>query len=267
MKLLPRAVAGPRFVSDAPLRVAPDLIGAPLASPARRAPAMLVDLAVIGVLSSASGAWLAAALLLLAVQLRRALATEGVRPRVAMLVLAVVVGAAACTAFEAWQSASEPAPAKSAKRAAAPRTAASGPAAPAVGEAASDAERIARLEAEIARIRAAAAERPRWRDALDAALDDIGLSFGWGLVYFSLLPVWWPGRTLGKRLLGLRIVELSGQPLTPLRGLKRYGGYAAGMATGGLGFLQLLWEPNRQALHDRAAHTVVIDVRRLPAAP
>ena len=67
---------------------------------------------------------------------------------------------------------------------------------------------------------------------------------------------------MGKRLLGLRIVELSGKPLTALRCLKRYGGYAAGLATGGIGLAQLLWDPNRQALQDRTAHTVVIDLRQ-----
>ena len=41
---------------------------------------------------------------------------------------------------------------------------------------------------------------------------------------------------------------------------KRYGGYAAGVSTGMVGFLQVLWDSNRQALHDKAAHTVVIDL-------
>jgi hypothetical protein len=38
------------------------------------------------------------------------------------------------------------------------------------------------------------------------------------------------------------------------------------MATGGLGFLQALWDVNRQGIQDRVAHTVVIDLR-LPSAP
>jgi hypothetical protein len=52
-----------------------------------------------------------------------------------------------------------------------------------------------------------------------------------------------------------------------LLALKRYGGYAAGMATGGLGFAQALWDANRQGLQDKAAHTVVIDLRTLPRGP
>jgi hypothetical protein len=46
-----------------------------------------------------------------------------------------------------------------------------------------------------------------------------------------------------------------------MRCLRRYGGYAAGMATGGLGFVQALWDVNRQGIQDRVAHTVVIDLR------
>jgi hypothetical protein len=36
------------------------------------------------------------------------------------------------------------------------------------------------------------------------------------------------------------------------------------MATGGLGFLQVLWDVNRQGIQDRVAHTVVVDLRAAP---
>ena len=91
---------------------------------------------------------------------------------------------------------------------------------------------------------------------------DFGIGYGWALVYFTLLPSWWRGQTVGKRLMGLRVVEITGKPMATMLNLKRFGGYLAGMATGGLGLLQLLWDPNRQALQDKAAHTVVVDERR-----
>jgi uncharacterized RDD family membrane protein YckC len=85
---------------------------------------------------------------------------------------------------------------------------------------------------------------------------------GWvGALIVLLLVAWWRGQTVGKKLLKLRVLELNGAPMTVLRCLKRYGGYAAGMATGGIGFAQALWDPNRQALHDKAAHTAVFDER------
>ena len=47
----------------------------------------------------------------------------------------------------------------------------------------------------------------------------------------------------------------------------RYGGYVAGMATGMFGFAQVLWDDNRQALQDKVAHTVVVDLNGARLAP
>ena len=38
---------------------------------------------------------------------------------------------------------------------------------------------------------------------------------------------------------------------------ERFGGYAASLSTGLLGFLQILWDRNRQGLHDKAAGSLV----------
>lgn len=123
-------------------------------------------------------------------------------------------------------------------------------------------QQVAQLEAELARARDRLEHRGSGsRGTLMSWLDEIGAGLGWGILYFSLLPAWWRGQTLGKKLMRMRVVELSGQPINVMRSLKRYGGYVAGLATGGIGLLQLLWEPNRQGLHDQAAHTVVLDER------
>ena len=89
-------------------------------------------------------------------------------------------------------------------------------------------------------------------------LDDLGLSFGWAAIYFSTLTAWWNGQTLGKRLLGLKVVGLDGKPLDLWGSFGRYGGYGAGLATGLLGFLQIFWDQNRQAIQDKISETVVI---------
>ena len=69
------------------------------------------------------------------------------------------------------------------------------------------------------------------------------------------------GRSLGKALLGLRIVRLDGRPLTWWNAFCRAGGYSASAATALLGFLEMIWDLNRQTLHDRIAATVVLRVR------
>ena len=40
---------------------------------------------------------------------------------------------------------------------------------------------------------------------------------------------------------------------------ERFGGYAASVTLGLLGFAQILWDKNRQGFHDKIVETVVID--------
>lgn len=89
-------------------------------------------------------------------------------------------------------------------------------------------------------------------------LDDLGFGFGWAALYMTVFLSWWNGQTVGKRLLGIRVVRLDGEPINWWTAFERAGGYAAGLATGLLGFAQVWWDANRQAIHDRIVGTVVI---------
>lgn len=100
-----------------------------------------------------------------------------------------------------------------------------------------------------------------WLNAASDFSRTLGLTFGWAGMYFSLCLAWLRGRTLGKFIVGTRVVRLDGKPLTTLDAFTRYGGYAAGLATGMIGFARLLWEPNRQAIQDKIAWTVVLRAR------
>jgi len=88
----------------------------------------------------------------------------------------------------------------------------------------------------------------------------LGVTFGWAGIYFTLLAGLLNGRTLGKFIFRIRAVKINGTPFTYFDGFIRQGGYVAGVALGMLGFLKLLWEPNRQAVEDRIAATVVVKV-------
>jgi uncharacterized RDD family membrane protein YckC len=97
------------------------------------------------------------------------------------------------------------------------------------------------------------------------------------LVYEVVQLVLW-GRTVGKRLTGVRVISADGARLRPSQALVRSAIYALPPAArpvpvlnviAGIFWLAeigLLFEGgHRQALHDRAAGTLVIDTRARPA--
>jgi len=78
------------------------------------------------------------------------------------------------------------------------------------------------------------------------------------LLYFGLGTYIGKGATLGKRLLGIRVVSLVGEELSFWHSIERALGYAASSLEAGFGFLQYFRHPNRQTVHDRIAETIVI---------
>ena len=112
----------------------------------------------------------------------------------------------------------------------------------------------ARLTADLERAR----QSRGLRRFFSGLADDLGVGFGWMAVYFTAFVVLWNGQTPGKRLLGIRIIRLDAKPLSWWRAFERFGGYAASFSTGLLGFAQILWDRNRQGMHDKFIATVVI---------
>ena len=105
---------------------------------------------------------------------------------------------------------------------------------------------------------AAASERRGFFAWIYDTADELGLAFGWGALYFSAILAFTNGLTPGKRLFKIRVVRLNGEPMSWFMAFERSGGYAAGFATGLLGFAHMLWDPNRMGIHDKIAETVVI---------
>jgi uncharacterized RDD family membrane protein YckC len=97
--------------------------------------------------------------------------------------------------------------------------------------------------------------------------------FGWVLVIAILpfayeavqLALW--GQTLGKRIMSLRVISESGEPMLPVQAVGRAAVnnvlYLLGCGVGTvMAYLWAIWdEPLHQALHDRLAGTVVVDDR------
>ncbi|HSG80977.1 MAG TPA: RDD family protein [Gemmatimonadota bacterium] len=121
-------------------------------------------------------------------------------------------------------------------------------------------ERIAALEGEKAELESQL-EDQQGRGLIQLLLrilNEVGIDIGWSALFFTLFPVIWKGRTPGKRLMRIRIVRLDGKPIGWWAALNRFGGYAASTFTGLLGFFEMFWDDNRQALQDRIASTVVV---------
>ncbi|OGL01145.1 MAG: hypothetical protein A3E31_13330 [Candidatus Rokubacteria bacterium RIFCSPHIGHO2_12_FULL_73_22] len=73
------------------------------------------------------------------------------------------------------------------------------------------------------------------------------------------------GQTLGKMLVGVRVVADDGGPLTLGAAVLRYLGYFVSCATLGFGFLMAGLRADRRALHDLIAGTRVVRVERAVA--
>lgn len=93
---------------------------------------------------------------------------------------------------------------------------------------------------------------------LQGLIEDLGIGFGWAAFYFTVFTAIWHGQTPGKKLFRIRVVQLDGTALSIWDSFGRYGGYGAGIATGLLGFAQIYWDPNRQAIHDKISATIVV---------
>lgn len=85
----------------------------------------------------------------------------------------------------------------------------------------------------------------------------------WGIttisfLYFTLAWTVTSGKSIGKGLMGLRIVPLNGKRLTFLWAVWRYFGFWISVFALGLGILWILASDRRQGWHDKMARTCVI---------
>ena len=279
------------FITPDFFSVAKELIGQPLASPSKRALAMAIDGLVIAALVQVSGIFLGftAVFLLWRASGRGARGgffRESVRlwlRATAAVILFIVVMASYNYGEKKVKSAEQslvsaideddeddddesPNPIRAdSPKAAAPVTdsTASGPMPTDSAQV-----RIATLEMQNEQLEkdrnelrtklAQARKRRGIRSFLGGLFDDLGLGFGWAAVYFTGFLAMMRGQTPGKRIAGIRVIRLDGKPLGWWIAFERFGGYAASFSVGLLGFLQILWDRNRQGLHDKACETVVV---------
>jgi uncharacterized RDD family membrane protein YckC len=81
------------------------------------------------------------------------------------------------------------------------------------------------------------------------------INYGYFVFFFSTT-----GQTIGKSIMGLRVVTTDGKRMGVKRSFIRTLCYAVSLAPLGLGFLWVLGEDRRRAWHDKIAHTYVLYV-------
>lgn len=81
------------------------------------------------------------------------------------------------------------------------------------------------------------------------------------VAYFGLCTWWGKGRSVGKRLMKIRVVSLVHRHLGLWHSVERALGYGAAALEGGFGFVQFFIHPYRRCVQDRIAETIVVTER------
>jgi uncharacterized RDD family membrane protein YckC len=88
-----------------------------------------------------------------------------------------------------------------------------------------------------------------------------------GLAYYTYLEGSPSGQTVGKRAMSIRVIDFAGGgAIGPGRALIRYIGRIVSAIPCGLGYLWMLWDPEKQTWHDKFATTVVVPTSAYPVA-
>jgi uncharacterized RDD family membrane protein YckC len=90
-----------------------------------------------------------------------------------------------------------------------------------------------------------------------ALLMGFGLTIAVALIYLLVFHITL-GRTLGMRVLGMKVIDVYGDAPSPARCIARCAGYVAGAATLFLGFLWIGFDAEKRGLQDWIAGTYVI---------
>jgi uncharacterized RDD family membrane protein YckC len=83
------------------------------------------------------------------------------------------------------------------------------------------------------------------------------------VLYFGLSTWIGNGRTVGKRLMGIRVVSLVHERMDLWHSIERALGYGAAALEFGFGFAQFFIHPYRRTVQDRIAETIVVKEKSL----
>lgn len=85
-----------------------------------------------------------------------------------------------------------------------------------------------------------------------------GLTTLIGIAYVVGLWTYWGGQTVGKKAMGIKVVKADGTPFGLVPAIIRYVGYIISGIVILLGFIWILFDPDKQGWHDKIAGTYVV---------
>jgi uncharacterized RDD family membrane protein YckC len=85
-----------------------------------------------------------------------------------------------------------------------------------------------------------------------------GLQTLFFIIYEALLIAFWNGQTIGKKAMGIRVVSAGSAPVSVGMAFVRSVMKIVSGLVLMLGYLWMLWDPNKQTWHDKVAQTYVV---------
>lgn len=96
-------------------------------------------------------------------------------------------------------------------------------------------------------------------------LPALALSFGLGVLYYIVLPYYYDGKTLGRQIVGIKVISANNEKLGLLQiAIREFSKSLFWLLTLGLGLLVdwylVVATPKKQSVCDRIANTLVIEL-------
>ena len=91
-----------------------------------------------------------------------------------------------------------------------------------------------------------------------ASLISLIIGIGYFVYFWSMRN----GQTVGKQVMGLRVVKADGTPITPVTALLRYIGYFVNTVLIFLGWIWIIIDSQHQGFHDKIAGTLVVTANK-----
>ncbi len=98
-----------------------------------------------------------------------------------------------------------------------------------------------------------------WRRWFAAWIDNILCLWVFWIVYETILVSQWGGYTVGKKIMGIKVVMANGKQLDWVQAFVRSVSKILSGTFFALGYLWMLWDENSQTWHDKIADTVVVE--------